>query len=128
VTGLSAQHKIRVSDEQTIRRKTLTRVQYFEHRRSYRTIFFRLLVWAMGQETCTKGYEFRATRKKRLDYRDEALSIRAVAREAKDETVREQLLLIASLYDRLACISEQTDRPIPQLAADRSTGSSDVPG
>jgi len=36
------------------------------------------------------------------DYRQEARSIRAKAREVRDAVARAQLLLIASLYDRLA--------------------------
>jgi hypothetical protein len=63
---------------------------------------------------------------KRLDYREEAQSIRAVANLTKDAIVREQLLMIASLYDKLAAISEQAGQLVPPLAADRSTGSSDA--
>jgi hypothetical protein len=55
--------------------------------------------------------------KKRLDYRDEAQSILAAAGEARDERVREQLLLIACLYEKLACIVEHADQPNPELAA-----------
>jgi hypothetical protein len=64
--------------------------------------------------------------KKRLDCRQEAQSIRATAREMKNPKIREQLLLIASLYDRLADISDQTDRAVPQLAVDCTTGRPDA--
>jgi hypothetical protein len=63
---------------------------------------------------------------KRLDYREEAHSIRAVANHTKNADVREQLLLIASLYDKLAGICEQAGQPLPQLAVDCRTGSSDA--
>jgi hypothetical protein len=39
---------------------------------------------------------------KNQDYRQEARSIRATAREMQDPEARTQLLLIASLYDKLA--------------------------
>jgi hypothetical protein len=39
---------------------------------------------------------------KKQDYRQEARSIRAKAREVHDTAARAQLLLIASLYDKLA--------------------------
>ena len=39
---------------------------------------------------------------KKQDYRQEARSIRAKAREVHDTVARAQLLLIASLYDKLA--------------------------
>jgi hypothetical protein len=39
---------------------------------------------------------------KKTNYRQEAESIRAKARETHDAEVRVQLLLIASLYDKLA--------------------------
>jgi hypothetical protein len=39
---------------------------------------------------------------KKQDYRLEARSIRAKAREVRDTAARAQLFLIASLYDRLA--------------------------
>jgi hypothetical protein len=43
---------------------------------------------------------------KRHEYREEAQSIRAIASEMKNPQVQEQLLLIASLYDKLADIAE----------------------
>ena len=53
--------------------------------------------------------------KKRLDYRQEAQSIRARASQVRHPEIREQLLLIASLYDKLADMSDQSS---PQLAVD----------
>jgi len=46
--------------------------------------------------------------KKRLDCRQEAQSIRAKASEVRHPQIREQLLLIASLYDKLADMSDQS--------------------
>jgi hypothetical protein len=51
--------------------------------------------------------------KKRLDYRQEAQSIRAMASEIKDPKIREQLLLIASLYDKLAELADHADTRFP---------------
>jgi hypothetical protein len=62
--------------------------------------------------------------KTRLNYRHEAQSIRAIAREMKNPKIRDQLLLIASLYDKLAYIAEYTDHAAPPLAARRTTGKS----
>jgi hypothetical protein len=64
--------------------------------------------------------------RKRLDCRQEAQSIRAMARDMKHPKIREQLLLIASLYDKLADISEQADRAVPLLAVDCTTGRPDA--
>ena len=44
----------------------------------------------------------------------------------KHPKIREQLLLIASLYDKLADITEQADRAMPQLAVDCITGRPDA--
>jgi hypothetical protein len=52
--------------------------------------------------------------KNRPDYRQEARDIRAMARELRDIEAREQLLVIASLYDKLAALS---DVLIPSLEA-----------
>jgi hypothetical protein len=62
--------------------------------------------------------------KTRLNYRHEAQSIRAIAREMQNAKIREQLLLIASLYDKLAYIAEHAGRAAPPLAARRTTGKS----
>jgi hypothetical protein len=51
---------------------------------------------------------------KRLDYRQEAQTIRAMAMGMKNQKVREQLFLIASLYDKLAELSDSPDSP-PQM-------------
>jgi hypothetical protein len=60
---------------------------------------------------------------KRHDYRDEAQSIRAIASEMKNPQIQEQLLLIASLYDKLADIAEHAGRAVPQwVAVGRRTG------
>jgi hypothetical protein len=40
------------------------------------------------------------------DYRQEARNIRAKAREVRDAEARSQLLLIASLYDKLANLTK----------------------
>jgi hypothetical protein len=58
---------------------------------------------------------------KTLDYRQEARTIRAMAWEAHDAEVRTQLLLIASLYDRLADLSQVL---VPALEARLSNHSS----
>jgi hypothetical protein len=50
----------------------------------------------------------------RLDYRQEARSIRARAGELREIETREQLFMIASLYDKLADLS---DILIPSLKA-----------
>jgi len=63
---------------------------------------------------------------KRLDYREEARTIRAVANNTKVANVREQLLLIASLYEKLAGISGHADQPAPQSPVDRRAGISDA--
>jgi hypothetical protein len=52
--------------------------------------------------------------KKDQDYRLEARIIRAKAREIQDAQARAQLLLIASLYDKLAYLS---DIVVPSLRA-----------
>jgi hypothetical protein len=62
--------------------------------------------------------------KKRLDYRQEAQSIRARASEVRNPEIREQLLLIASLYDKLAALSHHD--AIPELAVDCTTGRTDA--
>jgi hypothetical protein len=59
----------------------------------------------------------------RLDYRQEAQSIRAMASEIKNPKVQEQLFLIASLYDKLADLS---DRAFPPLEIDSATGRTDA--
>jgi hypothetical protein len=51
---------------------------------------------------------------KNQDYRREARNIRAKARELHDAEARAQLLLIASLYDKLAYL---TDILVPSLHA-----------
>jgi hypothetical protein len=51
---------------------------------------------------------------KNQDYRQEARNIRAKARELHDAEARAQLLLIASLYDKLAYL---TDIIVPSLHA-----------
>jgi hypothetical protein len=59
----------------------------------------------------------------RLDCRQEAQSIRAMASAIKNPNVREQLFLIASLYDQLADLS---DRAVPALEIDSMTGRTDA--
>jgi hypothetical protein len=51
---------------------------------------------------------------KNQDYRQEARKIRAKTREMHDAEARAQLLLIASLYDKLA---DLTDILVPSLRA-----------
>jgi hypothetical protein len=51
---------------------------------------------------------------KNQDYRQEARSIRAKAREIHNPEARAQLLLIASLYDKLSYL---TDTLVPSLHA-----------
>jgi hypothetical protein len=51
---------------------------------------------------------------KNQDYRQEARNIRAKAREIHDAEARAQLLLIASLYDKLSYL---TDILVPSLHA-----------
>ena len=48
--------------------------------------------------------------KTRPDCRHEAQAIRAIASEMKNPNIQEQLLLIASLYDKLADIAEHADQ------------------
>jgi len=57
---------------------------------------------------------------KNQDYRQEARDIRAKAREVHDSEARAQLLLIASLYDKLAYL---TDILVPSLHAKLSDNS-----
>ncbi|HTB88675.1 MAG TPA: hypothetical protein VK743_12005 [Steroidobacteraceae bacterium] len=57
---------------------------------------------------------------KNQDYRQEARIIRAKAREIHDTQARAQLLLIASLYDKLAYL---TDFLVPSLHAKLSNKS-----
>jgi hypothetical protein len=57
---------------------------------------------------------------KNLDYRQEARNIRAKAREIHDPEARAQLLLIASLYDKLSYL---TDILVPSLHAKLSGNS-----
>jgi len=59
---------------------------------------------------------------KRRDYRQEAQSIRAIAGEMKNPKIQEQLLLIASLYDKLADIAEHAGHAVPPWAVSRRTG------
>jgi hypothetical protein len=47
--------------------------------------------------------------KTRPDCWQEAQHIRAIASEMKNPKIQEQLLLIASLYDKLAAIAEHAD-------------------
>jgi hypothetical protein len=54
------------------------------------------------------------------DYLQEARNIRAKAREVRDSEARAQLLLIASLYDKLAYL---TDILVPSLRAKLSDNS-----
>jgi hypothetical protein len=54
---------------------------------------------------------------KRPNYRQEAEKIRAKARESHDAEVRGQLLLIASLYDKLADHLALTLQPKPSDSA-----------
>ena len=54
------------------------------------------------------------------DYRQEARDIRVKARELNDAEARAQLLLIASLYDKLAYL---TDILVPSLRAKLSDNS-----
>jgi hypothetical protein len=61
--------------------------------------------------------------RKRLDYRQEARSIRAMASEVKNSNVQEQLLLIASLYDKLADLSAHA---LPPFKIESTTGRSDA--
>jgi hypothetical protein len=61
--------------------------------------------------------------RKRLDYRQEAQSIRAMASEIKNSNVQEQLILIASLYDKLADLSAYA---VPPLKIETTTGRSDA--
>jgi hypothetical protein len=48
--------------------------------------------------------------KTRPDCRHEAQHIRAIASEMKNPKIQQQLLLIASLYDKLADIAEHAER------------------
>jgi hypothetical protein len=57
---------------------------------------------------------------KNQDYRQEARNIRAKARDLHDSDARAQLLLIASLYDKLAYL---TDILVPSLHAKLSNHS-----
>jgi hypothetical protein len=57
---------------------------------------------------------------KNQDYRQEARDIRAKAREVHDAEARAQLLLIASLYDKLSYL---TDILVPSLHAKLSDNS-----
>jgi hypothetical protein len=57
----------------------------------------------------------------RHDYREEAQTIRAIASEMKNPKIQEQLLLIASLYDKLADIAEHAGRAVPSWAVGRRT-------
>jgi hypothetical protein len=57
---------------------------------------------------------------KNQDYRQEARNIRAKARDVRDSEARAQLLLIASLYDKLAHL---TDIRVPSLHAKLSDNS-----
>jgi hypothetical protein len=59
---------------------------------------------------------------KRHDYREEAQSIRAIASEMKDPKIQEQLLLIASLYDKLADIAEHAGHAVLPWAVGRRMG------
>ena len=52
--------------------------------------------------------------KKNQDYRQEARNIRAKARDVHDAEARAQLLLIASLYEKLSYL---TDLLVPSLHA-----------
>jgi hypothetical protein len=61
--------------------------------------------------------------RQRLDCRQEAQSIRAMASGVKNPKVQEQLFLIASLYDKLADLS---DRAVLPLEIDSMTGRTDA--
>jgi hypothetical protein len=63
---------------------------------------------------------------KRHDYREEAQSIRAIASEMKNPKIQEQLLLIASLYDKLADIAEHAGHGGRPWAVGRRTGNTDA--
>jgi len=54
---------------------------------------------------------FKPAEKKPLDCRREAQTIRALASDIKNPTAQEQLFLIASLYDKLADLSDYTVPP-----------------
>jgi hypothetical protein len=59
---------------------------------------------------------------KRHDYRQEAQSIRAIASDMKNPKIQEQLLLIASLYDKLADIAEHAGHAVLPRAVGRRMG------
>jgi hypothetical protein len=61
--------------------------------------------------------------RKRPDCRQEAQSIRAMASEIKNPNVQGQLLLIASLYDKLADLSANAVTP---LKINSATGGADA--
>jgi hypothetical protein len=57
---------------------------------------------------------------KRHDYRQEAQSIRAIASDMKNPKIQEQLLLIASLYDKLADMAEHAGHAVlPRMVGRR---------
>jgi hypothetical protein len=62
----------------------------------------------------------RELQEKSQDYRQEARKIRAKAREMHDAEARAQLLLIASLYDKLAYL---TNILVPTLRAKHADNS-----
>jgi hypothetical protein len=55
------------------------------------------------------------TQKELSDYRREARSIRAIASEFSNPKVKQQLFLIASLYDRLADLCEHVVRQVRSI-------------
>jgi hypothetical protein len=113
-------HRAARSASFAIRREIPTRLQYSPHCVSYKNALLTCASFHPGSRKDTMDSALPVN--KRHDYRQEAQSIRAIASEMKNPKIQEQLLLIASLYDKLADIAEHAGRAVPPWAVARRTG------
>jgi hypothetical protein len=119
-SGFAALMEPRCNASFAMRRKIPTLLQYSPHCVSYKNALLPCVSFHQGRRRDTMDSALPVN--KRLDYRQEAQSIRAIASEMKNPKIQEQLLLIGSLYDKLADIAEHAGHAVPPWAAGRRTG------
>jgi hypothetical protein len=103
-----------------VRREIPTLLQYSPHCVSYKNPLLTCASFHKGRRENTMDSALPVN--KRHEYREEAQSIRAIASEMKNPKIQVQLLLIASLYDKLADIAEHTHHAVPPWAVGCRTG------
>jgi hypothetical protein len=113
-------HRAARSASFAIRREIPTRLQYSPHCVSYKNALLTCASFHTGRRSDTMDSALPVN--KRHDYREEAQTIRAIASEMRNPKIQEQLLLIASLYDKLADIAEHAGHAVLPWAVGRRTG------